>query len=139
MSKAVCCRVQHLKMCVSRRVSKSGIGICIKLSVIPPFCLCVRCLGCITKWSKSAAFRLTWIRQRGRNTIYIYRAGLVVGPKKVQQGRPNFLWPRATRGQISGIRNCQNNGVIFIVYSFLVMWPRAAGWRLVVCREQYKI
>ena len=42
---------------------------------------------------------------------YIDRAGLVVGPKKVQQGRP-----RAARGKVSGIPNCLNNCVIFIVY-----------------------
>ena len=84
----VCCRLQHIKLCICRRVSKSSIGICIRRSVIPPFCLC---LDCISKWrSKLASFRLPRIWQRGRKTIYIYRAVFVVRPKKIQHGRPNF-------------------------------------------------
>jgi hypothetical protein len=53
------------------------------------------------------------------NHTYIDTAGLLVGPKKIQQVRP-----RVTRGKISGIPNCLNNSVIFMVYWYLVMWPR---------------
>ena len=33
MSKPVCCRLQRLKICASRRVLKSSIGICRRLGV----------------------------------------------------------------------------------------------------------
>lgn len=62
----------------------------------------------------------------GRNNTHtrIDRTGLVVGPKKVQQGRP-----RATRGKISGISNCLNNSVMFIVCWYWAMWPRVGDPR----------